>query len=133
MNNKGFTRIELLIVILILGVLSVIAIPIYKEYVNKAIYSEGRSLLISLSDAQRIYYSEFGTFHEIPTPVSSDSALNIDAENNKIFKTYSIKVDNETTPRSYEITVYGQDKDKEISLSLKGEEGNAEISISSEK
>ncbi|MDR3274502.1 MAG: prepilin-type N-terminal cleavage/methylation domain-containing protein [Endomicrobium sp.] len=33
MKSKGFTLVELLILIVIVGVLSIIAIPIYKSYI----------------------------------------------------------------------------------------------------
>jgi type IV pilus assembly protein PilA len=36
MKSKGFTLVEFIIVLVIVGVLSIIAIPVYKSYVVKS-------------------------------------------------------------------------------------------------
>jgi prepilin-type N-terminal cleavage/methylation domain-containing protein len=129
-NNRGFTRIELLVVILILGILSIIAIPIYKEYAKRAFLSEGDALLLSLQAAEKIYYAEFGAFYEIAVPTSYDKKLGIDARHNRIFKTYNVRASNGAVPKTYEIIVYGKyDNKKDITLILKGKEGSDEAEI----
>ena len=51
LNNKGFTLIELMIVIAIIGILAAIAIPNFISYRNKAFCSAAESDANSLAGA----------------------------------------------------------------------------------
>ncbi len=53
--NKGFTLIEVLVVVLIIGVLSSIAIPQYMKSVEKSRYAEAAEHLRSIYTAQQDY------------------------------------------------------------------------------
>ena len=62
-NNKyGFSLIELMIVIAIIGFLAMIAIPSYSKYVAKAKRAEAYMQLSSIYAAQKIYWSENGRY-----------------------------------------------------------------------
>lgn len=50
-NNKGFTLIELMIVVAIIGILSMFAMPFYKTYVKKTRVSEGIGLFSAIKIA----------------------------------------------------------------------------------
>ena len=59
--QKGFTLIELMIVIAIIGILAAIAIPAYQNYTIRAQVTEGDSLIGGLETAFDENYANTGT------------------------------------------------------------------------
>ena len=66
--QKGFTLIELMIVIAIIGILAAIAIPAYQNYTIRSQVTEGLSLADGWKTSISEFYAQHGTF-----PAGSDS------------------------------------------------------------
>jgi len=55
--NKGFTLIELMIVIAIIGILAAIALPSYREYLKRGDRASARSALLEAQQFMERYYA----------------------------------------------------------------------------
>ena len=76
-HQRGFSLIELMIVVALIGILAAIAIPNFLTYQARAKQSEAKTSLAAIHTAQVVYFAEqnkYGeTFNEIGFSVTGSS------------------------------------------------------------
>lgn len=61
-NSGGFTLIELMVVVGIIGILVSVTVPQYRKYRNRALQSEAKIALASVYTLEKSFYGEYGAY-----------------------------------------------------------------------
>jgi prepilin-type N-terminal cleavage/methylation domain-containing protein len=61
-NQSGFTLVELLIVMVVIGILATVAMPLYQLVPERSRATEADAALGAIRSALRVYYAEHGTY-----------------------------------------------------------------------
>lgn len=97
LRNKGFTLVELLIAVAIVGILAAIVIPSYTKYIVKAKRSAAESFIMSVANKQEQYILDARQY------ASSLAALNMPAPAD-VAESYNITItDVGAAPPTYTI------------------------------
>lgn len=90
--QSGFTLIELMIVVAIIGLLAAISLPLYQDYLVRSRVTEGMSLIsrakhtVSQNSAEG---APFSATYSQPAPTSNVSSIAIDDTNGRITITFT--------------------------------------------
>ena len=98
--QQGFTLIELMIVVAIIGILAAVAIPAYQDYTIKAKVQEGISLSSPARTAIGIWCSENGDF----SGIAGNSSVGLAPTATAISGTYTDSVEVEAATGNITIT-----------------------------
>ncbi|ENW3852381.1 prepilin-type N-terminal cleavage/methylation domain-containing protein, partial [Neisseria gonorrhoeae] len=118
--QKGFTLIELMIVIAIVGILAAVALPAYQDYTARAQVSEA----ILLAEGQKSAVTEYYLNHGIWPANNGDAGVaSSDKIKGKYVKQVEIK-NGVVTAQMASSNVNKEIKDKKLSLWAKREDGS---------
>ena len=88
--KKGFTLIEVLVVVLIIGILTSVALPQYQKAVLKSRLTQAKTMARAIAEAQEVYYSTYNRYSsrfaelDVDTPAYTSEASS-DTEDRRNF------------------------------------------------
>ena len=105
-KNKGFTLVELVVVMVIIGILATIAVPMYSGYVQRSRAQEGVALAGSVASAQKVWYAEHREFRPVGLTYF-DRMLGVDGRGNTHFQEYEVTTSGVGDDAAFHVVIGG--------------------------
>lgn len=84
-KNKGFTLIELMIVVAIIGIIAAIALPSYQDYVKRARRADAKANIFSVQLAEQKWRANHSTYTSDLTTTGLNFGTAFDATNSPYY------------------------------------------------
>jgi len=98
--QKGFTLIEIMIVVVVIAILAAIALPNYSEHVRRGHRAEGQSFLADAAARQERYYAQNHQYTTSIPNLYGGTATTRTSPNDK----YSLKIEQNSGDGGYTLT-----------------------------
>lgn len=98
---RGFTLVELLVVVIIIGILAAIGIPQYTKTIEKARGAEGRSGLGHIQQGEKLYHTEYEEYARCATG-TDEINQDLDVHITEKFWTFEVTSGDGGTPNNTE-------------------------------
>lgn len=118
--NKGFTLIEVMIVVVVIGILVAIALPNYQEHVKRGHRAEGQAFLSDAAARQERFYTQGSAYATTLTALYGKAAVTSTTDR------YSLSLSSVADDGGYTLTAVPTFSDPRCgSLSLDAKGGTA--------
>lgn len=126
-RSRGFTLIELMVIVAITGILASIAYPSYAEYVRKGNRAEGQAFLSDTAARQERYYSQNNAYADTITKLYGESSRSSQTDK------YTLSIATNSGDGGYTLTATAQFTDARCgnlslnALGVRGETGTRDV------
>jgi len=120
-NQKGFTLVELMIVIVIVGILAAVAVPIYQSNIKKAKMSECDAALGTIRTGLRVYFAANNAYPTAVAGTAVTAVTGLDISASDLAGKYFVATDYTLTSDATTYTIacskdeiFGADNDRTL-------------------